>query len=102
MTTTATKGQLSEIGESFKLLVFVLVFLINLAFWSYWAYHFVQVLVRNHFKKFKKVCSWLSIKVESKVLSYEKDLQRELDRIKLLKEDQERAKHESVVSIKER
>jgi hypothetical protein len=45
------------------------------------------VLVRNHFKKFTKVCSWLGIKVESKVRSYEKDLQRELDRIKLQKEE---------------
>lgn len=78
-----TLGQVSEIEDNFKLFVFVLVFLINLAFWSHWLYHFAQVMSRHHFMKLKKLCSWFSIKVESKVDSYEKDLQRELDRIKL-------------------
>jgi hypothetical protein len=40
--------------------------------------------------------------VESKVESYEKDLQRELNRIKQQKEDEERAKDENEMSIKER
>jgi hypothetical protein len=33
-------GQVSEIEDNFKLFVFVLVFLINFAFWSHWLYHF--------------------------------------------------------------
>jgi NurA-like 5'-3' nuclease len=52
--------------------------------------------------KLKKVCSWLGIKVESKVDSYEKDLQRELDRIKLKTEEDEREKAEIEMIIKER
>jgi hypothetical protein len=40
--------------------------------------------------------------VESKVESYEKDLQRELNRIKQQKEDEDRAKNESALSLKER
>ena len=34
--------------------------------------------------------------------SYEKDLQRELNRIKQQKEDEDRAKNESALSLKER
>jgi hypothetical protein len=59
-------------------------------------------MVRSHFMKFKAVCSWFGIKVESKVESYEEDLQRELDRIKLQKEDEERTKAESALILKER
>ena len=46
-----TLGQMSEIEDSFKLFVFVLVFLINLAFWTLWLYHFAWVMSRNHFMK---------------------------------------------------
>jgi hypothetical protein len=48
-------------------------------------------------------CSFFGIKVESKVESYEQDLQRELDRIKLKKkEEEERAKAESALSLKDK
>jgi len=46
-----TLGQLSELEDTFKLIVFILVFLINFAFWGHWLYHFAQVMVRNHFMK---------------------------------------------------
>jgi len=59
-------------------------------------------MVRNHFMKFKEVCSWLGIKVDSKVETYENDLQRELNRTKLKKEDEERAKAEAAMTLKER
>lgn len=46
-----TLGQLSEVEDTFKLIVFILVFLINFAFWGHWLYHIAQVMVRNQFMK---------------------------------------------------
>ena len=97
-----TLGQLSEVEDTFKLIVFILVFLINFAFWGHWLYHFAQVMVRNHFTKLQKACSCFGIKLESKVDSYEMDLERELDRLRLQRQEEEKAKAEIEMCFKER
>ena len=80
--TDATLDQTLTLRSTFdylRLFLFSLVLLINLAFWGSWLYHFFSVLIRLHFKRFKKFCKrHLKIKINRKIDSYEADLRRVL------------------------
>ena len=67
----------SEGEDTFKLLVFAFVLLVNLHFWILWLSHFVTVLVRLHLGKVRRVCLLLGVRVLSDrqvVNTYEEDL----------------------------
>jgi len=45
--------------DTFKLVVYVIVFAVNIWFLLNWLYYFVVVLTRIHFPKVKRVCGWI-------------------------------------------
>ena len=77
----STTHRFSQGEDTFKLLVFAFVFLVNLHFWVLWLSHFVTVLVRLHLGKVRRVCLMLGVSVlidGQAVITYEEDLWRVL------------------------
>jgi hypothetical protein len=67
----------SQGEDTFKLLLFAFVLIVNIYFWVHWLSHFITVLIRLHIGKVKRVCLMLGVRIlndRQVVNTYEEDL----------------------------
>lgn len=57
------RTEFSADNDLFKTIIIVLVLVLNVIFVGTWIYHFVNVQIRLHFSKFKRICRCLNLKV---------------------------------------